>query len=165
MSNRQQYELSRAMPLDQQPDRKRGLSHKFEEVIMSATQLPDDPRSAIDATNSDFVKAFIRKDPAAIAALYTVDGQLFPPGSDFVTGKSAIARYWQEAMKIGIRRLETTELEIYGEMAHEVGRYTIESPDASEADAGMYIVVWKREGSVWRMHRDIWNTRRTPALG
>jgi ketosteroid isomerase-like protein len=132
---------------------------------MCATQLPDDPRSAIDVTNRAFVDAFIRKDPAAIAALYTVDGQLLPPGSDFVTGNNAIARYWQEAMKIGIRRLETTELEIYEGMAHEVGRYTIEAPDESEADAGMYLVVWKREGSVWRMHRDIWNSLRTPALG
>jgi ketosteroid isomerase-like protein len=132
---------------------------------MCATQLPDDPRSAIDVTNRDFVEAFIRKDPVAIAALYTVDGQLLPPGSDFVTGKNAIARYWQDAMKIGIRRLKTTELEIYEEMAHEVGRYTIEAPDASEADAGMYLVVWKREGSIWRMHRDIWNSLRTPVLG
>jgi hypothetical protein len=55
--------------------------------------------------------------------------------------------------------IETTELEVYGDMAHEVGRYTVEAADASEADAGMYIVLWKREGSVWRMHRDIWNTR------
>jgi uncharacterized protein (TIGR02246 family) len=126
-------------------------------VIMSATQLPYDPRSAIDAINRDFVKAFVDKDPVAIAALYTVDGQLLPPGSDVATGKTAIARYWQEAMKIGIRRLETTELKIYEEVAYEVGRYTIEAPDMTQAGAGRYLVVWKREGSAWRMHREIWN--------
>ena len=127
---------------------------------MSATQ--GDARSAIDAVNRGFMTAFIRKDPAAVAALYTLDGQLLPPRSDFVTGRSAIARYWQEAMKIGIRNLETTELEIHGESAFEVGRYTVEASDGSEADAGMYIVVWKLEDGTWRMHRDIWNSRRAP---
>jgi ketosteroid isomerase-like protein len=126
---------------------------------MSAMQAPDDPRSAIDAINRAFVEAFVRKDSAAIASLYTANGQLFPPRHDFVGGRAAIARYWQEAMKIGTRKLETTELEIYGEMAHEVGRYTIEAPDAREADAGMYIVIWKLESGVWKMHRDIWNAR------
>jgi uncharacterized protein (TIGR02246 family) len=130
---------------------------------MSATHAPGDARSAIDAVNRGFMTAFIRKDPAAVAALYTLDGQLLPPRSDFVTGRSAIAGYWQEAMKVGIRKLETTELEIHSESAFEVGRYTVEASDGSEADAGMYIVVWKLEDGTWRMRRDIWNSRRAPA--
>jgi uncharacterized protein (TIGR02246 family) len=129
---------------------------------MNATQALGDARSAIDAVNRGFMTAFIRKDPAGVAALYTLDGQLLPPRSDFVTGRGAIARYWQEAMKIGIRNLETTELEIHGESAFEVGRYTVEASDGSEADTGIYIVVWKQEGGTWRMHRDIWNSRRAP---
>jgi uncharacterized protein (TIGR02246 family) len=128
---------------------------------MSATQSGDDPRAAIDAVNREFVQAFVRKDAASIASLYTVDGKLLPPIGDDVAGRDAITRHWREAMSIGVRKVETTELEIYGEMAHEVGRYWIERPDASEADAGMYIVIWKREAGVWRMHRDIWNIRRT----
>ena len=126
---------------------------------MNSTRASDDPRSAIDAINRDFVQAFVRKDSAAISSLYTVNGQLLPPRSDVVTGRAAIAKYWQEAMKIGIRRLETTELEFYGEMAHEVGRYAIETADPAKADTGTYIVIWKREAGAWRMHRDIWNTR------
>jgi ketosteroid isomerase-like protein len=26
------------------------------------------------------------------------------------------------------------------------------------ADRGKYIVVWKRDGGQWRLHRDSWNT-------
>ena len=126
---------------------------------MRATQALNDPRSAIDATNREFAEAFARKDPAAIASLYTVNGQLLPPRSKVVKGRAAIGRYWREAMKIGTRRLETTELEICSEVAHEIGRYTIVAPDASEAEAGMYIVIWKLERGIWRMHRDIWNIR------
>jgi uncharacterized protein (TIGR02246 family) len=126
---------------------------------MSATEAPDHSRSAIDAINRDFVEAFVRKDSAAVASLYTVNGQLLPPRSDFVSGRVAIARYWHEAMKIGTRKLETKDLEIYREIAHEVGRYTVVAPDENEVAAGMYIVIWKFEGGVWKMHRDIWNTR------
>ena len=123
--------------------------------------MPDssDARSAIQRVNREFVAAFSRKDAAAIAALYTVEGQLLPPRSNAVAGRAAIASYWHEAMKIGIRRLETTELEIYADRAHEVGRYIVEVPDASAAEAGMYIVIWQCEAGAWRMHRDIWNTR------
>jgi uncharacterized protein (TIGR02246 family) len=128
-----------------------------------ADEFPYDARSAINANNRKFEAAFTRKDPAAVAGLYTADGKLLPPGSGVVTGKTGIARYWQEAMKIGIRKLETTELEIQEETAHEVGRYTIEAPDERHAQAGMYLVVWKRESGAWRMHRDIWNIRSRPA--
>jgi ketosteroid isomerase-like protein len=135
------------------------LLHKLEGAIMTAIQASDGSRSAIDAVNREFVEAFIRKDSAAIASLYTMNGQLLPPRTDIVSGRAAIARYWQEAMKIGIRKLETTELEIYDKMAHEVGRYAIEALDSSKAGAGMYIVIWKLEAGAWKMHRDIWNTR------
>jgi ketosteroid isomerase-like protein len=126
---------------------------------MSSMQDSGDARSAIDRINREFVAAFVRKDAAAIAALYTVQGKLLPPRSDLVTGRAAIASYWREAMKIGIRKLETTELDIYADKAHEVGTYVTEGPGERVAEAGMYIVIWQREAGIWRMHRDIWNTR------
>jgi uncharacterized protein (TIGR02246 family) len=126
---------------------------------MTSMQNPGDARAAIERVNREFVAAFIRKDAAAIAALYTVQGKLLPPRSDFVVGRAAIASYWHEAMKIGIRKLETTELDIYANTAHEVGRYIVETPGAGVAEAGLYIVIWQCEGGIWRMHRDIWNTR------
>ena len=129
---------------------------------MSAAQRPK-YRSAIDAINRDFMSAFSRKDGAAVAALYTMTGQLLPPGRDVITGSQAIANYWQEKMKIGIRKLETTELEVYGSAAHEVGCYLIAADDGSEADRGQYLVVWKYENGAWKMHRDIWNSRRACA--
>jgi uncharacterized protein (TIGR02246 family) len=129
---------------------------------MNTIRHAADARSKIDAANRDFAAAFVRKDPAAVSALYTRDGQLLPPDSDFVIGRPAIARYWQEAMKIGVRKLETTELEVHGEVAVEAGRYTVEASEGATADAGMYIVIWKREDGHWRMHRDVWS-RQAPA--
>jgi ketosteroid isomerase-like protein len=30
--------------------------------------------------------------------------------------------------------------------------------------SGKYIVVWKKDGDAWRLHRDIWNTDPAPAV-
>jgi ketosteroid isomerase-like protein len=28
----------------------------------------------------------------------------------------------------------------------------------TEADRGKYIVIWKNQGGLWKLHRDIWNS-------
>jgi ketosteroid isomerase-like protein len=125
---------------------------------MSASRTAGDARSAIDSANHKFMDAYIRGDAVGVASVYTVNGQLLPPERDVITGGPAIARFWQDAMHLGTRKLETIELEIHGEAAHEVGRYTVEAADGQVADAGKYIVLWKFEDGFWRMHRDIWTT-------
>ena len=51
-------------------------------------------RAAIAAVNRTFMDNFARQDAAAMAALYTADGQLLPTNSDFVTGPAAIQEFW-----------------------------------------------------------------------
>lgn len=34
----------------------------------------------------------------------------------------------------------------------------MKTKDGTVADRGKYIVVWKRVGGKWLLHRDIWNT-------
>src|SRR5436853_1354167 len=85
------------------------------------------PREAILAANKIFMKAFADRDAAGMAALYTRNGQLLPPNSDFVTGAAAIQAFWQAIMDMGIMaaQLETIVVEGSGESAYEVGRYTL----------------------------------------
>jgi hypothetical protein len=47
-----------------------------------------------------------------------------------------------------------------GEIAVEIGRYTLSGSEMPVLDSGKYAVVWKREGDAWRWHRDIWNSSR-----
>ena len=125
---------------------------------MGAGHTTIDPHAAINSANRVFVDAFARKDAKTLANLYTKDGKLLPPGSDFISGKVAIEHFWQEAMNRGTRKLETIELEVHGEVANEVGRYRVEAADGRSIDAGKYLVVWKREEESWRMHLDIWSS-------
>ncbi len=121
-----------------------------------------DTRTEILAGNKQFMEAFKRGDAAAVAKLYTAGGQLLPPNSEVVAGRDAIRAFWQGAMDMGLKEaaLDTTEVEGTGETAVEVGKYTLRIAGGQIADVGKYIVVWKAEAGVWKLHRDIWNTSR-----
>jgi uncharacterized protein (TIGR02246 family) len=120
--------------------------------------------TAIAATNEKWMANFEKGDAAGIAALYTENGQLLPPGSEFVTGKPAIQAVFQGVMDMGIKavKLETVELEEHGDTAIEVGNYTLSGEGGQVMDTGKYVIVWKQEGGQWKIHRDIWNSSMPP---
>jgi uncharacterized protein (TIGR02246 family) len=103
---------------------------------------------------------FNQGDGAGVAALYTANGQLLPTHSDIVSGTQDIAKFWQGAFDAGIKKakLDTVEAEGHGDMAHEVGKYTLMGDGDKVLDTGKYVVVWKRQDGKWKLHRDIWNS-------
>jgi len=123
-----------------------------------------DIRSAISAANQNFMAMFGAGDAGGMAKAYTANGMLLPPQSDFVTGTAAIQAFWQGAMDMGLKdvKLETAELEILGDTAIEVGKYTLYLMNGQVADTGKYVVIWKNDGGSWKLHRDIWNTSKAP---
>lgn len=118
-----------------------------------------DVSDAIASVNEKFVAAFSRGDAAGLASLYTENGQVLPPNSDFITGKTAIQGFWQVLLDMGLKAtLETVELETHGDTAIEVGRYTLEGEGGQTLDEGKYLVVWKQADGQWKLHRDIFNS-------
>ena len=125
----------------------------------------DDPRQAIEAANKKFEAAVGRGDGTGLAALYTAGGQLLPAQSDIVSGTAAIGQFWQAVFSSGIKgaTLTTVEVEGHGNTAHEVGKYELRGADGKVLDHGKYVVIWKKEGASWKLHRDIWTTSVVPA--
>lgn len=117
-------------------------------------------REAIEAANGYFMQAFNKGDASVVAAYYTAEGQLLPGNSDFVNGTQSIQEFWQGVMNMGIKsvKLETIEVEGMGEVAYELGKYTLFAEADQMLDQGKYIVIWKQVEGVWKLHRDIWNT-------
>jgi uncharacterized protein (TIGR02246 family) len=115
---------------------------------------------AIAAANENFMTAARRGDAAGLAALYTENGQVLPPNSDFVTGRAAIQVFWQAVIDMGIKeaKLEIIEVEGHGDTAIEVSRFTLYGEAGKELDKGKYIVIWKQEQGQWKLHRDIFNS-------
>ena len=124
--------------------------------MTSSTDVYD----AIVAEEEKLAAAFNRGDAAGIAALYTENGQFLPPNSDPVTGRQAIQATFQGLMDMGIKtvKLETTEVEGYGDTASEVGRYTLEGEGGQVLDQGKFLIIWKQEAGQWKLHRDMINT-------
>lgn len=117
----------------------------------------------IRAQNQVFMDAYRAGDTGTLSSVYTDDAQLLPPGADPVEGRAAIQAYWDEAMQSGLIdvRLETAEAMGLGNLAYEMGSYTLRTEDGAVADRGRYGVVWQRDtDGQWRLHRDIWNSSR-----
>jgi len=121
---------------------------------------PAGARAAVEAANGKFSSAFAAGKAADVAAHYTADAQAFPPNGDIVAGRAAIQKLWQGVMDSGVKGVKLTTLEVTprGDIAYEVGKYELAGPGGNVLDRGKYVVVWKREGGRWKIHRDIWNT-------
>jgi uncharacterized protein (TIGR02246 family) len=127
---------------------------------MAGDAATPDLRTAIDSANQQFMNAFAAQDAAAVAALYTGDAVVLPPGADAVAGRGAIQDFWRAVMDSGVGGavLETVELVDYTTALQEVGRYTLTGAGGAVLDRGKYLVIWLHDGSGWKLHRDIFNT-------
>jgi uncharacterized protein (TIGR02246 family) len=126
--------------------------------VSAAPVHGDLTRDAVDAANATFVKLFRAGDARGVSELYTEDAQVVAPGAEVARGRAAIAAYWAGGMKTtrGVR-LETAHVESSGDLAFEDGVVHLEGSDGTKSSA-RYVVVWKRSGGRWLMHRDVWNT-------
>lgn len=119
-------------------------------------------RSMIEAMNERFMTAFNRSDAASVAACYTENARLLPPGSDIVQGRAAIESFWQAVMASGVTKAELKTIDVADveNLAREVGKFTLTVQQGNEKmlSSGKYVVIWKRENGLWKLDIDIWNS-------
>ncbi len=128
-------------------------------VLHGRSGAADAVRAAVEAGNRAFIAALLKGDASAAAQLYTADAQVIAPGAPVASGRSAIAAAWQSTIDTGVKdlTLETAEVESAGDLAYETGVVQLAYKDGRVLRA-RYVVVWKREGGQWKLHRDIWNS-------
>lgn len=142
-----------------------GVAAGLAVAALTSPARAEDLRLSIEASNKEFEAAASKGDSASLALLYTPDGQLLPVGSDAVSGTKQIQKFWQGILDSGIRgvTLKTLEAEGHATTAHEVGQYELRDAAGKLVDRGKYVVIWKRDGGKWKLHRDIWTTSLPPA--
>lgn len=129
-------------------------------------------RQTIRDTDQHWNQYIVEKNDSAIAALYTADALMMPPGQPAQHGAAAIRTFWQGLWQMPDAGLVITPGEIQvaaaGDMAAERGTYTftVGGPQPAK-DNGKYLVVWvKGEGGAWHAASDIWNSdNAAPAAG
>jgi len=113
----------------------------------------------IDQQNREFERYFNGGKFAELAALYTEDARVLPPGSPTLQGRQEIQDFWLAAHGSGIKRvqLQTGSVEAAGDLAFEISTATL-TLESGESQAVKYVVVWKRRaGGPWQLAADIWN--------
>ena len=130
-------------------------------VARGGSAAADDVRAAVEGGNRAFIAAFLRGDSQAIARLYTEDAEVIAPGAPVARGRAAIAAAWQKAIDSGVKdvALTTENVDSAGDLAAETGKVRLVARDGIATEA-RYVVVWKRVGGEWKLHRDIWNSEK-----
>jgi uncharacterized protein (TIGR02246 family) len=130
-------------------------------VLWSGAALAETALEAVSAADRKFEQAFNRGDAAAVAAMYTPDGAVLPPGAPRADGREAIERFWRGAIDAGVGdiTLRPEEVAESGDLAYEVGSATLRSRASGAPPVSVkYVVVWRRgQDGAWRLHRDIRN--------
>jgi uncharacterized protein (TIGR02246 family) len=120
-----------------------------------------DVESTIRGLTQDFCTAFNTGNYDQVAALFASDGVLMLSHRESSQGAKGIERLLRQFGDAGYQnlRFETTRVDYSGDMAIEMGRYTvsIELRNTTVADAGKFLRAWRRLGA-WRIVGDSWSS-------
>jgi uncharacterized protein (TIGR02246 family) len=121
-----------------------------------------DAESQIRDLSQDFCTSFNTGNYDHVAALFAPDGILMAPNRPALQETRTIERAFRDFGEAGYQdlRLETIRVDHSGDMAVEIGRYTVgvrQANGTTVADQGKYLRVWRRLG-VWLIVAYSWNS-------
>jgi uncharacterized protein (TIGR02246 family) len=121
-----------------------------------------DVESTIRGLTQDYCTEFNTGNYDHVAALFASDGAFMPPNRDAVHGQQNIERSLRQFRELGFQdlRMETSRVDYSGDLAIEVGRYTMavrQENGTTFADRGKFIHAWRRFGA-WLLIADSWSS-------
>jgi ketosteroid isomerase-like protein len=121
-----------------------------------------DVESTIRGLTQDFSMNFNTGNYDQVGALFASDGLFMAPHYESVAGPRAIERKLREFGEAGFQdlRLDSTRVDYSGDMAMEIGRYTVSivhENGTKQVDRGKFVKVWRRLGA-WRIVADCWSS-------
>ena len=129
---------------------------------VAGSGLSMDVESTIRGLSQDFSMNFNTGNYDQVAGLFATDGLFMAPHYESIAGPKAIERKLREFGEDGFQdlRLETLRVDSSGDMAMEVGKYSVSivrESGGSSIDRGKYVKVWRRLGA-WRIVADCWSS-------
>ena len=129
-------------------------------TILAVTPALSQSKASIQSLDDKFAEAFNKGDAAAVAAMYTEDAYVLPPGAEMVKGRNAIEALWRANMQqISDVRCTALDVKPLGRNAvREIGTCSFKTKAQPPQDGSLkYAVVWQRERGQWKLLQDIWN--------
>ena len=123
---------------------------------------PSDVEGTIRGLTQDFSMNFNTGNYDQVASLFASDAVYMAPHQEPVIGSRLIERKLREFGESGHQdlRLETNRVESSGDMAMEMGRYSVSivsDTRGTQTDHGKYLTVWRRLGA-WRIAAACWSS-------
>jgi len=120
-----------------------------------------DVESQLRDLSQDFATSFNTGNYDLAAGLFASDGALMVPHYEGAHGQKAVERLLRQLGEAGYSdlRLETMRVEHSGDMAMEIGRFSVvvrKADGTMVPERGKYVKVWRRLG-VWRLMADCWS--------
>lgn len=116
---------------------------------------------AIKAANREIAAALVAGSAERYAAAFTQDGSLLAPGVHLKGREQILAqqRQWFAQVLVVKAELVTQDLQVHGDVAHEVGtfHYTFQKQERldSWSVSGQYLAVWQRQANgQWKLLAD-----------
>jgi len=111
---------------------------------------------AINAKRKQVVNVFNQGDAAAMAAHFTEEAKYLPQNSPMIVGREGIQAFYQASFDAGVGNFQLTmiDLHVYGDMAHDIGKYTLTiQPEEGEAisDSGKYLAILMHVSGTWQL--------------
>jgi ketosteroid isomerase-like protein len=120
-----------------------------------------DVESQLRDLTQDFAMSFNTGNYDQAAGLFAGDGVLMAPHYESANGPKAAERLLRQLSDAGYGdlRLETIRVERSGDMAMEIGRFSVvvrKADGTTVPERGKYVKVWRRLGA-WRLVADCWS--------
>jgi uncharacterized protein (TIGR02246 family) len=118
-------------------------------------------KDEIQATHNQLAEAISAGDASRAITLYTDDARVIPHGGPICASRDAIRAFLDGAVQSGVNAARFTTQEVDGDNAQavEIGRYELFAPtpegDRMRVADGRYMMVWRKVGQDWRIHRDM----------
>jgi uncharacterized protein (TIGR02246 family) len=132
-------------------------------LMLVAGPVAAQTKAVIQKEDDKWGEAFNKGDATALAAMYTEDAYVLPPGAEMMKGRSAIAAFWgQQMQQIGDVKCTALDVKPLGpRAAREIGTCTFKTKAQPPQDGALkYAVVWEKVGNQWELLQDIWNTNK-----
>lgn len=120
-----------------------------------------DVESQLRDLTQDFAMSFNTGNYDQAASLFASDGELIAPYLEGACGQKAVERLLRQLGELGYSglRMETVRVEYSGDIAMEIGRFSVvvrKADGTTAPESGKYVKVWRRLG-VWRLAADCWS--------
>ena len=110
----------------------------------------------------EFSNAYVNADYDKLTKFYCTDGKIFPAGADIIVGHEAIKKRWilPKGESIQSHQISPKEIKIIDNYAYDYGYYkgaSTSKKGVTNSFNGKYVIVWRKDGSDWKIYLGIWN--------